>query len=75
MVAVSMTGDDLQTRLVPLTTFMGASPLTAAIARLENTLAGCRTEDISALLEERGVSNRLLRAAFYARAEFGRITT
>ena len=68
-----MSVDDLQNRLAPLTTFLGAGPLTNAIARLENTLAGCRTEDISALLEEQGVSNHLLRAAFYARAEFGRI--
>jgi hypothetical protein len=71
--AVPVDGDDLQAQLEPLTAFMGAAPLTTAIATLENTLAGCTTEDVPARLQEQGVSRDLLRSAFYARAEFGRI--
>lgn len=68
-----ISGDDLTRRLAPLTSLRGAGPLTAAIAALEYALAGCRTEDIATRLQEQGVSTDLLRAAFYARSEFGRI--
>lgn len=64
---------DLGTRLKPLTSFLGTSPLTLAIAELEHALDGCTTEELVSRLNERGVSAELLRAAFDARREFGRI--
>ena len=63
----------LAARLAPLTDFLGANPLTAAVAQLERALDGCDAEDVPTQLEEQGVSEDLLRAAFDARREFGRI--
>jgi hypothetical protein len=65
--------EDLLSRLGPLTEFLGASPLTAAVAELEHALAGCDARDVALQLEKQGVSKHLLRAAFDARREFGRI--
>jgi hypothetical protein len=66
-------GENLAERLAPLTAFMGAAPLTTAIAGLERGLDGCGKSDVARLLQAQGVSADLLRAAFVARAEFGRI--
>jgi hypothetical protein len=68
-----MAGDDLQVRLAPLVAFMGSQPLTQAIAVLETSLAGCRGAQIPATLDEQEVSSSLLRSAFFAREQFGRI--
>jgi len=70
---VDVPDDDLGRRLAPLTAFMGAAPLTEAIARLENALGSSNAEEVTTRLSEQGVTSDLLRAAFAARAEFGRI--
>lgn len=68
-----MAADDLRTRLQPLTSFMGAMPLTQAISQLEHALDGVTSHQLPQRLEEERVTDALLRAAFEARAEFGRI--
>lgn len=68
-----MTGEDLPTRLAPLTEFMGVAPLTDAIAALEKAMDGRKAEDVPSVLADAGVSIDLLSSAFYARARFGRV--
>lgn len=71
--ALAMSNEDLGTRLAPLTAFLGATPLTQAIAQLERALDGSVAEEVPERLANEGVTDDLLRAAFDARAEFGRI--
>jgi len=68
-----VTEEDPLTGLLPLMDFLSSSPLTAAVSELEHALDGCTVERISGELDARGISRGLLRSAFYARREFGRI--
>jgi hypothetical protein len=55
-----MTAEDLSSRLAPLTEFMGAAPLTDAIAVLEKAMDGRKAKDVPSVLADAGVSIDLL---------------
>ena len=68
-----MSGQGLEAQLAALGEYMERGPLTASIAQLEHALAGCDHTDLSGQLEAHGMTPDVLRAAFVARENFGRI--
>lgn len=68
-----MSGRGLEAQLAALGEYMERGPLTASIAQLEHALAGCETAELSERLQANGMTADVLRAAFVARANFGRI--
>lgn len=64
---------DIEAQIGSATAFLGASPLTSAIAELEHALSDCPADEVTGRLNERGVTPELLASAFFVRARFGRI--
>jgi len=58
----------------PLTAFLASSPLTAAIAELEQHLDGLERDQIEAVTEASGIDRDLLAAAITVRRNLGRIS-
>jgi hypothetical protein len=63
----------LEAQLAALGEYMERGPLTASIAQLEHAMAGCDTAELADRLEAHGMTPDVLRAAFVARDNFGRI--